>query len=550
MMSANHIRFSLALTLALTLAGCNSLPNKNAQQIEPSSNDSTESELVNHKKKSTTSPSDMALSAKLQFLSNKLKTQNTEKEPQPTQITDLWDRLRHNYSLTIPENERISAEIKRFTRHPSHLDHIQERAVPYLHFIIEEIEKRDMPGELALLPAIESAYRPFAFSSGRAAGLWQFIPSTGKLCGLQQNWWYDGRRDIVAATRAALDHLKELSEQFNGDWELALAAYNAGAGGVGRAVSYNSDKGLETDFWNLNLPRETRNYVPRLLAMAKIIAEPERYGITLSPIDNQPYFASIDIESQLDLTLAADLAEISTDELYRLNPGFNRWATAPDGPHRLNIPVDSAPVFKEKLTNLDPDKRLTWTRYEIRKGDTLSTIASRFGVPMSLLKQVNKMSSSRINIGKHLLIPTSVQGQNQYASLAAIEQTVPVEQVTTHTVRSGDTLWGISREHNVSYQELAHWNSLSAKSTLSLGQKLIIKTPSSKKAGSRIHVPPTRSVKSSVRYQVRRGDSLFSIAERFKVSVADLRKWNRFPSKYLQPGQNINLFVDAGEQTL
>ncbi|MCG8428075.1 MAG: LysM peptidoglycan-binding domain-containing protein, partial [Chromatiales bacterium] len=374
-----------------------------------------------------------------------------------------------------------------------------------------------------------------------AAGLWQFIPSTGKLYGLNQNWWYDGRRDVVAATEAALDHLKELAEQFDGDWELALAAYNAGAGGVGRAIKKNQKKNKPTDYWNLSLPRETRIYVPRLLALVKIFAEPERYGVELIKIPNQPYFASIDTESQLDLTMAADLADISLDELYQLNPGFNRWATAPNGPHRLNVPVAKAEQFETKLASLAPEERLKWTRYKIKKGDNLGAIAKKFGTTVALLKQTNKLSSSRIRAGKHLLIPTSTRSLSQ----PALPPTAKNKQIIHHTIRAGDSLWAIGKQYKVSHKEIAGWNNLSINSTLRLGQKLIIK-----KSVSGMLTARAKAGKSFINYRVRKGDSLFSIAERFNVSVANLRKWNSFSSKYLQPGQKISLYVDVTEQSL
>lgn len=287
---------------------------------------------------------------------------------------DLMDRLRAGFSLEIPDHPRIDSQIRWFAANGDYLDRVQKRAAPYLYFILEEAEQRGIPNELALLPIVESGFRPFAYSPGRAAGLWQFIPSTGKHFGLEQNWWYDGRRDVVAATRAAFDYLSKLATRFDGDWQLALASYNAGAGTVQRAIKRNQRQGKPTDFWSLELPKETMRYVPKLLAVAKVIAHPQQYGITLAAIPNQPYFDSIDIGSQLDLALAADMAGISIEEIYRLNPGFNRWATSPAGPHRLSIPVERAERFSEALAALDPQKRLSWNRYKIRPGDNLAAL--------------------------------------------------------------------------------------------------------------------------------------------------------------------------------
>lgn len=471
----------------------------------------------------------------------------------------LMQRLRQGFRLKIPSNARIDSQIKWYASHQDYLDRVQQRAEPYLHFIVEEAEKRNIPSELALLPIVESGFQPFAYSPGRAAGLWQFIPSTGKHFGLEQNWWYDGRRDVVAATQAALDYLSSLSEQFDGDWELALAGYNAGAGTVQRAIKINIKKGKPTDYWSLSLPKETMNYVPRLLAVAKVLRDPDAYGLTLSEIPNQPYFEQVDIESQLDLALAADMAEISIEELYKLNPGFNRWATAPAGPHRLSIPVDKYEKFSKAIAELAPEKRLHWTRYKIRSGDSLGAIARKHKTTTALLQQVNKLKGNRIRAGKHLLIPVAVKRLDQYshtvdARLAKTQSTQHKGNRITHKVRSGDTLWDIARRYNVSHQALARWNGIAPRDTLRLGQTLVIWQTKSKQSHTTAQLSPMMqppiNTRSSLRYKVRQGDSLALIAQKFRVSVSDLRKWNTLDEGYLQPGQRLQLFVDVTEQTL
>ncbi|MES9872637.1 MAG: LysM peptidoglycan-binding domain-containing protein [Candidatus Sedimenticola sp. 6PFRAG7] len=468
---------------------------------------------------------------------------------------DLWKRVRSGFKLTIPNNARVDRELKWYASHPEYLKRIRDRAAPYLHFIVEEAEKRDMPLELALLPVVESAFQPFAYSPGRAAGLWQFIPSTGKSYGLKQNWWYDGRRDVVAATGAALDYLKSMSEGFNGDWELALAGYNAGAGSVRRAIRKNTKAGKPTDYWSLKLPRETQSYVPRLLAVSKIVANPEAFGLDLPPIEDTPFFASVDTESQLDLALAAKMADISIKELYRLNPGFNRWATDPDGPHRLNLPLNKVDGFTDKLVQLSPEKRLTWKRYKIRSGDNLGAIARKHHTTVALLKRINKLKNSNIRAGRHLLIPVSAQSLDQYA-FSAEQRNKSLQSVKRkgnkllYTVRSGDNLWSIARKYKVNHKSLAKWNGIAPRDTLSLGQKLVIWTskPLPKTASLQLPASVPFQTKSTVRYSVRRGDSLARIAQRFKVTVSDLKKWNKLPGKYLKPGQKIKLYVDVTEQ--
>jgi membrane-bound lytic murein transglycosylase D len=465
--------------------------------------------------------------------------------------------MRQNFALQIPtDNTRINQALNWYKSHPNYFQRIQERAAPFLFFILEEIDKRHMPAEIALLPAVESAFRPFAYSPGRAAGIWQFIPSTGRYFGLKQNWWYDGRRDVVTSTRAALDYLNRLSKQFNGDWELALASYNSGAGTVRKAISRNRKRGKPTDFWSLKLPDETRAYVPRLLALAKIFQNAESYGLELTPIADEPYFSTIDIKSQLDLALAAEMADLPIQELYLLNAGFNRWATDPEGPHQLTLPIDKLARFNQKLKALPPEKRLTWKRYKIKMGDSLSVIARRHGTTSKLIKRVNKLRGNTIRAGKHLLIPVSSKRLDHYV-LAQDQRKAMIQNLTRkgekrhYRVRPGDSLWKIAKSHQVSYKKLAAWNGVAPGDPLKTGQILVIwkEKLRAKSKLSLLDTQPT-GTQSHLHYKVKRGDSLSRIAQRFKVSVADLKRWNTLSGKYLQPGQSLKLYVDVTEQTL
>ena len=262
---------------------------------------------------------------------------------------DLFDRMRAGFAFDEVQEPAIDQQLAWFEHNPDYLERCFQRAQRYLYHVVTEVEARGMPLEFALLPVVESAYEPFAYSPSRAAGLWQFIPATGVRFGLKEDWWYDGRRDVIESTRAALDYLQALHDQFDGDWLLAIAAYNVGEAWVQRAIDYNRAHGLPSDFWHLNLPAETRAYVPKLLALKRLMAEPERYGLDFAAIPNEPYFAVVDTQSQLQLTIAAQLAGTSYDELVALNPGFNRWATDPDGPHRMLVPIDNADAFEAAL---------------------------------------------------------------------------------------------------------------------------------------------------------------------------------------------------------
>ncbi|MEM8548574.1 MAG: transglycosylase SLT domain-containing protein, partial [Pseudomonadota bacterium] len=306
-------------------------------------------------------------------------------QPQPVDAPpvappDLLGRLRSDFSWPITGAERTEAQQRWYVRHPEYLNRVFERGRPYLHHIMEALAARGMPAELALLPIVESAFDPFAYSHGRAAGLWQFIPGTGRRFGLRQDWWYDGRRDVVAATDAALRYLTYLAERYDGDFELAVAAYNCGEGTVDRAIKRNRSAGKPTDFWSLRLPRETSSYVPKLIALADIVARPDAFGLTLPVIADEPAIARVATGGQIDLALAASLAGMDVDELYKLNPGFNQWATSPNGPHHLVVPTTQAEQLTTALAALPAAERMRWQRHKVKNGQTLSHIADQYGI--------------------------------------------------------------------------------------------------------------------------------------------------------------------------
>lgn len=462
---------------------------------------------------------------------------------------DLWDRLRQSFAMDISSNDpRVLAEMNYYRRHPQYMDRVAQRASRYMFYVIEEIERRGLPGELALLPIVESAYDPFAYSHGRASGMWQFIPGTARHFGLENNWWYDGRRDLVASTDAALTYLTQLNNRFD-DWHLALASYNTGGGNVNRALRNNRNAGGKGTFWELKLHAETRAYVPKMIALARLIANPEEHGMNLTPIANRPYFAAVDTQGQVDLAMAAQLANISMNELYLLNPGFSQWATSPDGPHRLLVPVENAELFAENLKKLPPKQRMSWQRYRVSAGDSLLTISRRFNTTPSMIRDANQLRGDIIRAGHELLIPIPSQDANQYAlsedQRQQRHQNVARQgQKVEHKVRAGDSFWSLSRRHGVSVRELASWNSMAPGDPLMAGQNLVIWSRSSN--AKTLASSSNRSVIRKVNYTVRNGDNLATIATRFKVSVGDISRWNSInPSRYLQPGQSLTLHVDV-----
>jgi len=395
---------------------------------------------------------------------------------------DIWQRIRAGYSMPVLDSHLVGVHERWFERNPEYIENMVSRARFYLYYIVEEVEKRGMPMEIALLPAIESAYKPHAYSRARAVGLWQFIKSTGRVYGLETTWWYDGRRDVIASTQAALDYLEKLYTQFN-DWQLALAAYNCGEGKVERLVKENRRKGLPTDYSSLKkLPRETKNYVPKLMAMANIVADPEKHGLKLAAIPNTEYFARIEMEGQIDLGVVARLTNIPVDDLFMINPGHQRWITDPKGPHTLLVPADKKDVLLEGLSKLSDEERVQWARHEVKRGDTMSRIAGRYGVTVESIRQSNSLSSNHLSIGQNLLIPVSA---NKVA-LAAIQPPAYIKAVhqpangarvkIVHRVRSGETLWSIARRYRVYVNQLREWNLLEDNDVLKMGQRLSIWT--------------------------------------------------------------------------
>ena len=464
---------------------------------------------------------------------------------------DLVGRIRSGLRLPLAEDPALDAELNWFVARPDYLDRVFSRSQSYLYYIVEALERRGMPLDLALLPVVESAFDPFAYSHGRAAGLWQIIPGTGRRLGLKQNWWFDARRDVPESTRAALDYLQYLNDLFEGDWLLAIAGYNSGEGNVTRAIRRAEAAGQPADFWHIKryLPRETRTYVPRLLALSQLVSAPGEHDLTLPVIPDEPYFTIVETDGQIDMALAAELADLPTEELYRLNPGVNRWATDPDGPHRMLVPVAHAGGFAAALVHLGAQERVRWSRHRVRAGDTLGQLAFAYRTTPSVLKQVNGLRSDMIRIGQNLMVPHAVKDLGHYtqtvdARTERIQNRAREGERSSYVVQAGDSLWSISRRYDVAVRELARWNAMAPGDLLQVGRQLVVWTSTSA-------LTPTQNERiRRLRYTVRKGDSLYRISTRFRVSVPELLEWNDLsPERFLQPGQQLIMYVDVTEQT-
>ena len=440
-----------------------------------------------------------AESVRLHSLNTRIKpkpifpaAQQAQQAPQ-----DVWERMRQGFQLQdgVAVNPRVEQQRLWFVSNPSFLENASGRGSLYMHYIVERLEERNMPLELALLPVIESAYNPMAYSRSDASGLWQFIPSTGRYFNLRQTRFYDGRRDVTASTAAALDYLSRLHDMFNGDWLLALAAYNAGEGTVSRAIERNEKLGLPTDYWNLPLPQETKDYVPKLLALSELVMSPEAYGVNLNPIANQPYFEVVEVNQQMDLGRVAALANIDEDELFQLSPALKQRMTV-DGPQHLLVPTAKAHMLTESLAKMGPEELLSLapTRqvmadiaradlparrraYKVKRGDNLSLIAKANKVDVRDLQRWNKLSGMHLKVCQTLVMQDNTRavtkGRGKTTAVASAGTGKNRQVATRYKIRKGDSLYVVAQRFNVEVNHLKRWNPNTARA-LKPGQTLVV----------------------------------------------------------------------------
>jgi membrane-bound lytic murein transglycosylase D len=392
-----------------------------------------------------------------------------------TQSSSVWEVMRGefklNHQLSRPEVQR---QLHWLAAHPGYLQQLS-KARPYLYHIVTEIKKRNMPGEIALIPMIESAYDPFVYSNVGAAGLWQIMPHTGKDLGLKKDWWADHRRSITPSTNAALNYLEYLHRFFNGNWDLAIAAYDSGEGTVARAIKRVGQRADHGDFWTLKLPQETQNYVPRLLALAEIISHAERYHVTLPAIPHVPYFEEVNINKQIDLNHAAQMAGMSYQELIKLNPGFNRWTTAPYKPFKLLIPTGKVDRFYQNLATISKKQAASLTNHHVHAGETLKSLAKRYYTTVSLIRQLNQLDSDTLKPGQALLIPVQ-QLLTAHVQTPSPIVTPPLPSVlkVIHIVQKKDDLNKIAQKYQTTQELIQTWNHLDKQSPIKKGQQLVI----------------------------------------------------------------------------
>lgn len=460
----------------------------------------------------------------------------------PSPSDNIWETMQPYFKL-LPENFPIvlQDQLRQLAHNQYYIDELVENASPYIYYVFRQTQLRHMPAEIALLPMIESDYNPFAYSKAGATGLWQMMPGTASGFGLSINWWYDGRRDIVASTKAALDYLSYLHSFFHNNWLLAIAAYDSGEGTVRAAIRHNKRLHKPIDFWSLPLPKETQHYIPKLLALSAIFAKDNHYGVHIASIPNQPYFSTIAMDSQINLSQAAKLSGVDKQLLRQLNPGFRRWATSPDEPYTFVLPTTKKSAFLHALHSIPKLDRVNWQHHKVVSGDTLSEIAADAHTTTSVLKKVNNLKDSHIRIGQNLLIPMTINGKLDHLDMdlqhgTIAEEDLPGPRRISYTVKANDSLWTIAARYGVTIRELTFWNKLNSHSKLESGDQLTIWQPKKAKPLRFSH------------YTVKAGDSLSQIAAHYHVSRQVIQKANGLKSSRIRVKQHLTIPLSTAKK--
>ena len=450
---------------------------------------------------------------------------NSSVDQLKSQDTDLWGRIRRGFQIPDLQSDLVDMQANWYAQRPDYVQRMTERSQKYLYHIVEELEARNMPTELALLPFIESAYNPQALSVAKAAGMWQFVPGTGKTYNLKQNMWQDERRDVLASTSAALDYLSRLHDMF-GDWYLALAAYNWGEGNVQRAIARNQAAGLPTDYQSLRLPNETRNYVPKLQAVKNIVMNPQQYGLSLPDIPNHPYFVTVTTSHDIDVTTAAKLANMTTDEFRSLNPSFAKPVILGATQPQILLPFDNASAFERNLKSYT-GQLSSWTTYTVDTRTTPAALAEKIGVDADTLMSVNKIPAGmRLKSGSTLVVPRTddddedISADVAESAVLAMEPDVPDTRKMLIRVRRKQEMSALASRYGVSIGQLKGWNK-TKRDVVMPGQVIVLHVPVGKAmpaepgpqkiatsmAGGRIEKvdAPVSDSKNNSRYDSKKG---------------------------------------------
>ena len=440
---------------------------------------------------------------------------------------NIWDYIKQNNKSNseVVLNDQV---LSYMNMHLKDLDRFKEYlndSYYFIYFVINELEDNNLPIELALLPYIESNYDPFSISSSGAVGMWQFMPRTGRLYKLNRSWWGEDRHDPFRSTEAAVDYLKYLYQRFDEDIYLAIAAYNAGPSLLDRRINQNKRKGDQVDFWSLNVPSQTKNYVPKYIALRELILNSENYGIEMPSIPYEPVVKKIIIPSQVEILALSEYLEIKPELLYKLNAGYTKWASAPKDESIFYIPIEKYYLFQSENNPFKEINQINWISHIVKRGDNLWDLANKYDTQVKIIKEINYLNNDLLSINDTLLIPLGKSKSNNF---------IPYEM---YIVSEGDSLWSISKKYNLEVRDLARMNSLSEDEFLQLGQQLSI-------GNKNIH-RNMESKKRTILYSVKQGDNLYKISELFDVTIKSIEEINNFNEATIMPGQVIKIAIRA-----
>lgn len=475
---------------------------------------------------------------------SKIKTHSQYK----SQPKDFWENLLKHSAIKYTGHDSLYLQhAKWFKQHPNYIYQILINAKPFLAYIYNQIENKKLPSELLYLPIIESNYDPYAYSYQSAAGIWQLMNLTAKRFNIEQNWWYDGRRDIIDSTEGALKYLSFLYKEFHHNWLLAIAAYNAGEGTVKKAILKNKMHHKPIDFWSLSLPKQTTQYVPKWLALSNNIKTLLKNTPKDFPVIDQK-LSRLDLTNQIDLRLVSQLSRLSLENVYFYNPGFNQWATAPDIKQHLLLPRTNINFFKQAIKHIPKDKLVAWRIYTVERGDNLGSIAEHFNITLKDILKYNQISGTKIYTHQHLILPIASAENTVYEkNMFNARKTPPVTLETIqYVIKSGDSLWNIAKQYHVSVKQICSWNQIKASTPIKPRNTLNI----IKKIKHKHNALSRPEVIRRIYYSVKKGESCSLIARKFRLPIKKMYEWNSVCNKNIYPKQKLKIFIDVTKQTI
>jgi len=439
---------------------------------------------------------------------------------------NVWDRITAASSNDQEHlDEKTLVYINAYLSNPNQLDKLLEKGRYFIYFVLEELERYRLPPELALLPYIESNYDPFSISASGAMGIWQFMPATARIYGLKDTWWYEQRHDPLASSKAAVRYLAYLHNRFNNEITYTLAAYNGGPTLLEKQIKLNKKLGKPTNYKNLKLPKQTKEYVPKFKAMLELVLNAEKYGLNLPNFPNKKVLGNIELNGQVEILAFSEFAGLKPEFVYKLNAGYTKWASPPGDKTTFNIPIELEEVLNLKKDKFIKTNQINWVTHKVSRGDSLWKIAEEFDTEVNVLKKVNYLASNVLNLNQELLIPLS-NDQNQTF--------IPYQ---AHIISEGDTLWNLGIQYKISPAEIAKNNGLRMNSTLTIGKELNI--------GNKNIYRTINSKKRTILYSVKQGDSLYRIADIFNIEISDIKDINELPNNEIKPGQVLKIIIKA-----